>query len=94
MAELFATGHAVDCILALMLIESIFLILVGRKARRAIPAVQVLVGIGAGAALLLALRAALQRSPWQWVSLWLMAALVAHLLDLRYRWAATQKPGA
>jgi len=93
-AELFATGRAVDGILALMLIESIALILIGRKSRRAMPAAQVLVSIGAGAALLLALRAALHRSPWQWISLWLIAALVAHLLDLRYRWADAQKPGA
>lgn len=66
----------------------------GRKLRRAIPAVQVLTSIGAGAALLLALRAALQGSSWPWISLWLVAALVAHLLDLRHRFAEAQWPGA
>jgi low temperature requirement protein LtrA len=93
-AELFATGRAVDGILALMLIESIALILIGRKLRRPMPAAQVLVSIGAGAALLLALRAALLGFAWQWISLCLMAALAAHLLDLRYRWAEAQRPGA
>ena len=93
-AELFATGSVVDCILALMLIESIALILIGRKLRSGIPALQVLVNLAAGAALLLALRAALLGSPWKWISLWLLAALVAHLLDLRYRWLWMQKPGA
>ena len=93
-AELFATGHAVDGILVLMLIESIALILIGRKLRRAIPTLHVVVSIGAGAALLLALRAALIGAPWQWISLWLLAALIAHLLDLRYRWSQAQRPGA
>ena len=93
-AELIASGRAIDGILALMLIESIALILIGRKLSRAIPAVQVLVSIGAGAALLLALRAALLGFAWQWISLWLVAALVAHILDLRYRWAQAQKSGA
>jgi phosphate/sulfate permease len=93
-AELIATGRAVDGILALMLLESIALILIGRRLRRPISAVQVLVSIGAGAALLLALRGALLGSAWQWISLWLVAALVAHLLDLRYRWAQAQKSGA
>ncbi len=93
-AELIATGRAVDGILALMLIESIALILIGRKLRRAIPASQVLVSLGAGAALLLALRAALLGFAWQWISLWLLAALVAHILDLRYRWGQTQESGA
>lgn len=92
-AELIATGRAVDGILALMLIETIALILVGRKLRRAIPPAQVLVSIGAGAALLLALRAALLGLAWQWISLWLLVALVAHILDLRYRWAEAQKSG-
>lgn len=90
-AELFATGRVVDRILVLMLIESIALILIGRKARRRMSAAQVLVNLGAGAALLLAPRAALLGSPWQWISPWLVAALVAHLLDLRYRCTELQR---
>ncbi len=90
-AELFATGRVVDCILVLMLIESIALILIGRKARRRMSGAHVFVNLGAGAALLLALRAALLGSPWQWISLWLVAALVAHLLDLRYRCTEVQR---
>jgi hypothetical protein len=93
-AELIASGRAIDGILALMLMESIALILIGRKLPRAIPPVQVLVSIGAGAALLLALRAALLGFSWQWISLWLVAALAAHILDLRYRWAQARKSGA
>jgi hypothetical protein len=36
--------------------------------------------------LLLALRAALLGASWPRIALWLLAALVAHLSDLRLRW--------
>lgn len=86
MAELFVTGHVVDCILLLMLVEFIALLLLRGRLRWNIPAVQLLIALGAGAALLLALRAALVRSPWQWIALWLIVALGMHLIDLNLRW--------
>jgi hypothetical protein len=39
-------------------------------------------------ALLLALRAALIGLAWQLVSMWLIAALLAHMLYLKLRWSA------
>ncbi|HEY1314668.1 MAG TPA: hypothetical protein VGE92_12360 [Steroidobacteraceae bacterium] len=86
MAELFATGRVIDGILGLMLMEFIGLVLLGRQSRRGLPASQLTFSLGAGAALLLALRAALLGASWPRIALWLLAALVAHLSDLRLRW--------
>ncbi len=86
MAEAFATGRVVDAILALMLIELIVLIIVRKKTRRGLPTGMLIVSLAAGAALLLALRAALAGYPWHSVALWLIVALAAHVLDLKLRW--------
>jgi CBS-domain-containing membrane protein len=94
LAEFLASGRAIDCILALMLIELIALVFMRRKSRRGLPLREVLASLCAGAALLCALRAALQGSPWQLISLWLIAALVAHLFDLSHRWKSAPAPRA
>lgn len=91
MAEYFTTGRAVDGILALMLLEAAVLLIIGRTSRRGLPPLQLMVNLGAGAALLLALRAALLGAPWQHISLWLIAALIAHVIDLHYRWNIAQR---
>lgn len=56
---------------------------------RGLPATQVFTAVGAGAGLFLALRFALadpsQTGP---IALFLMVALVAHLIDLRVRWSS------
>jgi len=89
MAELFASGRIVDCIAGLMLLEFIALTLVRKTAGRGIGLVAELgASFGAGLALLLALRAALIGLAWQLVSMWLIAALLAHMLYLKLRWSA------
>lgn len=80
MSALFASGHAVDIVLAVMLIECLVLI---RRRRSA--AVAVVLAFLPGALILLAVRAALTASGWQWVALWLAASFPAHLADLSRR---------
>jgi len=87
-AELFASGRIVDCIAGLMLLEFIANAVVRAKAGSGIKPVELGVTLGAGMALLFALRAALVGLAWQRVSMWLMAALLAHLLYLKLRWRA------
>jgi len=84
--EAFATGRIVDVILALMALELIVLIIVRKKTGRGLTTVQSTVSLAAGAALLLALRAALTGQPWRSAALWLIVALAAHALDLKLRW--------
>lgn len=81
----FASGHIVDAILAFMLVEAALLILARARSRRGPTALELAVSLSAGAALLLALRAALVGSGWRTIAVWLAVALAAHLWDLSAR---------
>ena len=78
-----------DGILAFMLVEAIVLIIVRKKTGQGLAPLDLFLSLAAGAALLLALRAALTGVSWIPVALWLIAALPAHLWDLQRRWRAT-----
>ncbi len=80
MSALFSSGHAVDVVLAVMLLEAIIL-----TARRRGSMVPVVLAMLPGALILLAVRAALTGAAWQWVALALAASFPAHLADLRRR---------
>lgn len=86
MQPLITSDRIVDGILALVVIEIVVLGMV-RIRRGAGPGWRALVpNLLAGAALLLALRAALTGAAWPWVPLWLAVAGVAHVADLHFRW--------
>ena len=85
MAELFANGRVVDYILFLMLLEVLGMAWWRRRSGYGLNLNELLASIGAGAALLLALKSALVRAPWLQVAFWLLAALVAHATDLTLR---------
>jgi hypothetical protein len=88
MAELFAHGSIVAWILAFMLAEGCLLLLL--RAKTHLPLLDLAASLGAGAALLLALRAALRGDSWHLIALWLLIALAAHLLDLQRRLHSTR----
>lgn len=92
MGRLFANGDVVLLLLAFMAIELIVLILVLNKLRTLVRPLELIVGVGAGAALMLALREALRESAWQRVALWLIVALGCHVWDLKLR-LATRRTG-
>lgn len=79
MEQFFASGHAVDFILAVILVELAVLLRLGRGWRPTVllllPAVLILLG----------LRAALVGAPWPLIALPLMLAFPAHLADLVHR---------
>jgi len=85
MSGFFSSGRVVDAVLAFMLVELVALVLVRRRGERLFRPRDVMVNFGAGAALLLALRAALRGSEWQPVALWLLVALGFHVWDLSLR---------
>jgi hypothetical protein len=78
--SLLTSPALIDLIVLFTVIEAVVLIL----WRRRVAAVALL--LLPGVCLLLAARAALAGAPWPWVPLALTGALVAHLLDLRWRW--------
>jgi hypothetical protein len=82
MQAFFASGHAVDVVLAVIAVEAAWLV----GTRRMSPWSAVLV-LGPGVFILLGVRAALVGADWWWVSLALLASFPLHLLDLRRRLA-------
>jgi hypothetical protein len=83
MSALFASGHAVDIILALTAAEATGIVLLHRSGHG--PNLDVLVTLLSGVGLLVALRCALVGAWWGWIGLWLLVALVAHVVDLASR---------
>jgi hypothetical protein len=89
MAEFFASGRAVDLVLCLIVAEAALLLVLRRRIGGP-PVASLLVFLGAGAALMLGLRAALTAAGWETVAAWMLVGLVAHLADLALRW---KRPG-
>ena len=74
----------VDVVLGVMLLEALVLAWLASRGR--LPLGSTLAGLAAGAGLLAAMRAALAGAAPLWVAACLLAALAAHLLDLKLRW--------
>lgn len=79
MDQLFASGHAVDIVLAVLAVELVLLVRRGNALR---PVILMLAPAGL---ILIGLRAALTGAPWQWVALPLAASFPVHLMDLARR---------
>ena len=79
MNQFFASGHAVDIVLAVILVEVAVLITRGREP------IAVIVAVLPGAMILLAVRAALTGAGWPFVALALVLSFPLHMLDLRRR---------
>lgn len=81
LAALFASGRAVDIVLAVLAVEAVWLI--ARRRSDVLPALL------PGALILLAVRGALTGVEWWVVAGWLALSLPAHLYDLRRRLTAS-----
>lgn len=77
MTGLFASGHAVDIVLLVMLLELGWLTL-----RRGWTLTDALLRLTPGALMLVALRGALTGLDWRWIALPLLASFPVHLADL------------
>jgi hypothetical protein len=86
MADLFASGHLVDFILVVVVLEAAALLIYWARAKRGVAPLDLLPNLCAGAFLLLALRVTLAGSGWMVASLCLSAAGLAHLVDVYRRW--------
>ena len=85
-SALFSSGHIVDLILVLVVLEAVLLAGWHWRTGRGLAFRAFAATICSGAALMLALRAALVGAWWGWIALPLLAALLAHIADLRGRW--------
>lgn len=86
MQELVESGRVVDAILVLILVQIAGLAWLRHRYRIGPSPRDLWPTLAAGAALLLALRAALVGAHWTVVAAWLALAFVAHLADLHRRW--------
>lgn len=86
MSAFFESGLAVDLVLVFVLIEALLIFWHYLRSGRGLAPGPLLSLLVPGACLLLALRAALTGADWSWLALWLIAALLAHLADLKQRW--------
>jgi hypothetical protein len=80
MEWLFASGHAADLILGVLVIEAAWL-----RMARGWSGMAILGLLGPAALIVLGLRAALVGADWWWIALPLAASLPLHLIDLRSR---------
>lgn len=80
MTWLFQSGHAVDLVLLVVAVEAVWLVRTGRMR-----AAEAALALLPGAAIMLAVRAALTGAPWPWIAAPLIAALPLHLTDLARR---------
>lgn len=83
---LLASGRIVDLMLGVLVAEFLIVTALYQRNRGGVPALPLLVNIGAGASLMLALRAALTASGTAWTVTWLVSALLFHVCDLVLRW--------
>lgn len=79
MEWLFASGHAVDIVLAVLTVELAWL------TRRGWNPIDAALRLAPGALMLLALRGALTGLDWPWIALPLALSFPAHLADLARR---------
>ena len=84
--SLIESGRIVDVMAVFVAIEIVCLVLYWRRTGRGIPPRALLLNIGAGGSLMLALRAALVGASSASVAAWLLGALVFHVADLAQRW--------
>jgi hypothetical protein len=80
--SLFSSGRVVDIALAFMGLEFLYLLWATSPARRGAVAINLMLALGPGACLLLALRCALTQAGFIWVAFWLVLSLPLHLADI------------
>jgi predicted membrane channel-forming protein YqfA (hemolysin III family) len=80
MTWLFASGHAIDIVLAVIGIELVWLI-----ARARWSPLRALLCLAPGVLILLALRAALTGLDWRWIAVLLLLSFPVNLADLVQR---------
>ena len=88
MGDLVGSGHLVEAILVLTVVEGVALGAYHRATGRGVAAADVASFLLSGIFLLLALREALVGAWWGWIAAALLGALAAHLVDLGRRWSA------
>lgn len=91
LARFFSGTHLVDAIIALTLLEGFALVAYHRITGRGVAPQEFVLNLLSGLCLMLALRCALGNAGWQWVTLGLSGAGLAHAADIRQRWGRQRR---
>jgi hypothetical protein len=83
--EFFTSGHIADVILVFLAVEVAVIGYVLWRQGQALGLLSFVASSLAGGSLVLALRAALLKSGWLFVAMYLLAALLAHLAEIAVR---------
>ncbi|MFM8518506.1 MAG: hypothetical protein ACKODA_11630 [Nevskiaceae bacterium] len=86
LAAAFDNGSLLLAIVVLIALEGLGLYWLEQRGRSPLRLREVLGNLVSGAALMLAVRAALLDQSWTVVAAWLLCALLAHVTDLLVRW--------
>ena len=86
LSELILSGRIIDIVLVVLLLELIIVSMLYRARGTGVPPYPLMVNIGAGGSLALAIKASLTGAGWQWIAVWLMTSLVFHVLAVNTRW--------
>ncbi len=86
MSWLFASGHVVDLLLAIIAVEAAWLIAHRRRSGHGVPTDELAATLMAGVFLMMALRSALTGAAWEFTAMFLALSGVAHLVELWRRW--------
>ena len=84
--SLIASGRIADIMLGVMVLEVIAIVLYRRARGGGIALRPLILNIGAGGSLILALRASLTESGWSAIAGFLVLSLVFHVADQVGRW--------
>ena len=86
MQEIIQNGTIVGVMLAVVIVEAIVLIAYWQRTGRGVRPTSLLLNLGAGTSLMLALGATLMGFDWRVTATLLVVSGVFHLLDVRQRW--------
>ncbi len=83
---LIASGRIVDIMLVFVVLEVAALLVYRGVTGRGLGVAALLLNIGAGGSLMVALKLVFDDAPWQWIAAALLASLFFHASDIIYRW--------
>jgi hypothetical protein len=89
--ELFSSGHAIDIVLAVVVLEAAVLLGLRLRSGRGLSLLDLLGQLASGVLLLLAVRCALTGADYRVVGALLAASLPLHLFDL---WRRLRRPSS
>ncbi|MEM7611332.1 MAG: hypothetical protein AAF270_06625 [Pseudomonadota bacterium] len=91
LTDLIQSGRIVDIMLVVVAIEVAVLLAYRKVTGKGLRPLALLLNIGAGGSLMVALKLVFIDAGWQWVAVALISALVFHVSDLALRWQQTAK---